>query len=307
MNLSKTKLKLILCVAAVCLSTFVRADTIEYLDNGIIKVGVNLSKGGAITEISHQGFNLVDNNDTGRYVQVGLYDSTGVEGWNPVQGGNWNDAESGYLAFHTGSYEWGGEIFDYIASTAQPLHWNPAEGISDVYLHQKVSLARSVPVIRVQWQVDNFGNSNQNVSWRQEFPAVFVVTPLQHLYSSGTSTPWVGGPVQYHPNVPVKVFTDPVGSHLHYYSNEYWSHWAIDTGNKFGLTLFAEDDGPFGPVNNFYATKASNDISQPNYMAPNHWDNIDAGINAGVGAWLVVGNLADNRNLIYQLHNLINQ
>lgn len=283
---------------------YILADTIEYLDNGIIKVGVNLSKGGAISEISHQGFNLVDNNDTGRYVQVGLYDGTGVYGWNPVQGGNEANQESGYLAVSSGSYEWGGEIFDYIQTTAEPLFWDPAQGVSDVYLHQKVSLARTVPVIRVQWQVENLGSSH-NV-WRQEFPAVFVVTSLQHLYSSGLSTPWVGSPVQYHPNVPVKDINDPNGTHLHYYSNEYWSHWAVDTSNKFGLTLFAEDDGPFGPVNNFYATKASNDISQPNYMAPNHWDNVDAGLNSGVGAWLVVGNLVDNRNLIYQLHNLMN-
>lgn len=44
-----------------------------YLDNGTIKVGVNLEWGGAISEILHQGFNLIDNHDTGRLVQVAFY------------------------------------------------------------------------------------------------------------------------------------------------------------------------------------------------------------------------------------------
>ncbi len=57
------------------------------LDNGIVHIEVDLNQGGAITEISHQGYNLVDTNDSGRLIQVSLWDDTNPN-WNPIQAGD---------------------------------------------------------------------------------------------------------------------------------------------------------------------------------------------------------------------------
>lgn len=285
---------LAILLAIFCLQ--VHADEIVYLNNGIIKVGVNLTKGGSITEISHLGFNVVDDYDTGRYVQAALYDDTGIYGWNPVQGGNNADVSSGYLASFTGTDTWGGDTWDYVASSTAPLYWNAALGVSDVIINQRVSLSRTHPLIRVQWQVENSGPTH--APWRQEYPAVYVKNALQHMYSSGNvTTPWTSAAV-----VEESV---PYGSHSKFNSNEFWAHYAVDATDKFGLMLFTEDDGPLGPFAEFYASRTDG-IELPNYMAPDHVGQITSGVNTGAGVWLMLGNLADNRALAYALHALLN-
>ncbi len=76
----------------------------EYIDNGTIKLGVNLELGGAITYIadSSKGKNLVNNWDWGRQIQMSFfaeprpYIEKGQKpkkhwdhiGWNPIQAGD---------------------------------------------------------------------------------------------------------------------------------------------------------------------------------------------------------------------------
>ena len=47
----------------------------EYIDNGVIKLGVNLALGGAITYLaeSKTGKNIVNNWDWGRQIQMSFY------------------------------------------------------------------------------------------------------------------------------------------------------------------------------------------------------------------------------------------
>lgn len=76
----------------------------SYLDNGIIKIGVNLDLGGAITYIadSNDSKNIVNNHDWGRQIQMSFYgypkpyepngkkprDDWHFLGWNPIQSGD---------------------------------------------------------------------------------------------------------------------------------------------------------------------------------------------------------------------------
>src|SRR5207247_4261220 len=78
---------------------------LSFLDNGIIRVGVNLDAGGAITHLSaasENAENLVNNWDWGRQIQMSHYCGPvpftpgGTQpakvwetlGWNPVQAGD---------------------------------------------------------------------------------------------------------------------------------------------------------------------------------------------------------------------------
>src|SRR5438105_9981293 len=65
------------------------------------RIAVDTGRGGVVTEASLNGVNVINSHDTGRGVQLALYDGaygydscagcTGVWGWNPLQGGDhWN-------------------------------------------------------------------------------------------------------------------------------------------------------------------------------------------------------------------------
>ncbi|MCE9631157.1 MAG: hypothetical protein K8S94_10655 [Planctomycetia bacterium] len=79
-------------------------ENISYLDNGQIRLGVNLDLGGAVTFLadSRDGVNRINSWDWGRQVQMSFYsgpvpfqppgttlaDSWKGLGWNPIQSGD---------------------------------------------------------------------------------------------------------------------------------------------------------------------------------------------------------------------------
>jgi hypothetical protein len=85
----------------------------SYLDNGRVKVGVDLSRGGAIVFLAHAGEgNLINNFDLGRQVQLSFFSgpvpfrANGQSpkkhwehlGWNPIQAGDDFENSSRVLA-----------------------------------------------------------------------------------------------------------------------------------------------------------------------------------------------------------------
>src|ERR1035437_7833481 len=62
----------------------------SYLDNGVVKVGVDLSKGGSITYLSLSGTsdNIINNADLGRQIQQSYY--SGPQPYNPSNNMNPN-------------------------------------------------------------------------------------------------------------------------------------------------------------------------------------------------------------------------
>lgn len=79
-----------------------RAENLLTLDNGVVKIGIDLNKGAAITHLSGAVYpkNLVNSADPGRLIQQSYYAGVGLdrqaEGqhpawspwvWNPIQGG----------------------------------------------------------------------------------------------------------------------------------------------------------------------------------------------------------------------------
>jgi len=76
----------------------------HYLDNGEVRLGVNLNAGGCIGWFSVSGSqdNLLNAYDVGRYVQQSYYGDEDGSDWNgkpwrynPVQGGSWKNRASG--------------------------------------------------------------------------------------------------------------------------------------------------------------------------------------------------------------------
>lgn len=92
--------ELVVCLLVSCVIGCSGADRLDYLDNGTLKIGINLDLGGSITYLSKSGTteNLVNSWDWGRQIQQSYYSGPvpfgdpapewkGL-GWNPIQSGD---------------------------------------------------------------------------------------------------------------------------------------------------------------------------------------------------------------------------
>ncbi|NOR74251.1 MAG: hypothetical protein GQ525_03725 [Draconibacterium sp.] len=171
---------------------------IEAIDNGIIILKVDLSRGGAICYLSLSGKNrnLVNIFDEGRYIQQSYYSGKPLdrrsEGqspdwspwtWNPIQVGDafGNRAE---ILDHWKSY-------DTLYVKAIPMLWDmnnkPAEAILEQWtilhgnvleVHNRLSCSRTDTI---------YGD---NVYRDQELPAVYPISSLENLYCYRGSLPF---------------------------------------------------------------------------------------------------------------------
>ena len=215
--------------------------TLRYSDNGIIKVGVNLDWGGAISEISHQGFNLIDDHDTGRLAQVAFYDDNSA--WNQVQGGDINDKGSPVLDYSV--------LQNLVYTKTQPRDWNTGE-LADVYAEQWVSLDGEA--VKVDYKMTHFG-TDIHTFHDQEFPCAYVNKSLYRCITYTGSEPWTGDAV-----VELEIPQQSSGSaNTYFYPTEYWASFVND--QDFGLTLYSKDHTAKWAANRFDVN------TQPGYLA----------------------------------------
>jgi uncharacterized protein YprB with RNaseH-like and TPR domain len=250
-------------------------DTLKYLDNGIIRVGVNLDWGGAISEISHQGFNLIDDHDTGRLAQVAFYSGNSV--WNPVQGGD--------------KYNRGSPVLEYtvqqnlIYTKTQPIDWNTGE-LTDVYVEQWISLEDET--VEVNYKMTHFGTEVYTFH-DQEFPCAYVNKDLYRCITYCGSNPWT-----YDGVVDLGIQPQSPGSpNTYFYPTEYWASFVNDL--DFGLTLYSKDHTAKWAANRFTID------TQPGYLATVDQFAIEPGAVEEATEYFIVGNYPDARNKIYSL------
>lgn len=228
------------------------ADDYVFNEAGDRKLGIRRDWGGAIVFFGlHTGSagmnatNTIDGNDTGREVQIALYDfdrwyqscawnsscssaqTTCPEtmtffGWNPVQGGNRCNHGSGYdeVVLEDGA----------ILLTTTPLFWNPnwdradcQESChnpatdtrrSDVELTQRVRFVRP-DVVELSYQIKNLGGLDHK-SAPHEFPTLYAAfgkngTPdLYRLFDSTSQEITTGWQVDAH-GFRFQNFTSPGG------------------------------------------------------------------------------------------------
>jgi hypothetical protein len=255
-------------------STVVDGYLDEYLYDsaGDFKIGIRLDWGGSVIFFGvddgfpgMNGTNTIDANDTGREVQVALYDldlamqncawnascqttlsqcpdSITYLGWNPVQGGN---------RCNSGSWvaNWSASDGELYISTI-PLQWNPnwdfqdcdSSGCdytilshlpSDVRLHQTLRFVRP-RVVELRYSVQNLAPVD-HAATLQEMPTVYTANgqggpDLWRLFDASLTeipidTPSTGGDGFYYTN-----FTSP----------EPWATMQNETAD-YGVAIYYEN------------------------------------------------------------------
>lgn len=163
------------------------ANTMTYLDNGTIRLGIDLTWGGAISYLSVSGTtqNLVNRHDAGRLIQqsyygAGMYSGCGW-GANPVQGGDIRNNPSGILAYYNDN------TTVYVKS--RPLDWCLSDVPANAYMENWYTLEGNA--VKVVNRFHNF-DSGFGLIRDQELPAVFTPESLSSFSRYAGTMPFTG-------------------------------------------------------------------------------------------------------------------
>lgn len=219
----------------------------------VSRIAIDTTRGGFIAEASLNGVNFVNAHDTGRGVQLALYDGgyrydncagcSGGWGWNPVQGGD--------------RYNHGSEVLSTsidaqgVVIRSRPLQWmpmgTPAPTPSDVLIEQRVKpVPGQVRAWRVEFRVEVEGNAAREVAV-QEFPAVYAGAQYHRLVTYQGLAPWTDGPITI--DTPAPLGEEPITRH----SAEHW--FALVDDHDEGLALYAP--GSYAGLSGFIAPGTS--------------------------------------------------
>ena len=175
----------------------------SYVDNGTIRVGINLEIGWAITYVSpvspsDSAENIINSHDWGRQVQMSFYSGptpfvpNGKEpsptwrflGWNPIQAGDCYGHGSKVIAHEND----GKTLYVKCIPMQWPLNNEPGECTFETWISLEAN------AVRVRSQINNArADKTQYPARGQELPAVYTNGNYYRLFTYAGNVPFTGG------------------------------------------------------------------------------------------------------------------
>jgi|SRR5579862_4628895 len=272
---------------------------LQFLDNGQLRLGIDLDKGGSIVYLAkHQGPNIINGADLGRQIQMSFYSGpvpfapNGKQpskdwtmlGWNPIQTGDCYHHPSRVTAFS----RHGTTIFVRCVPMQWPLDNEPGE----CEFESTISLLGYT--VRVQNRLLNHrADLTQYPARGQELPAIYTNGPWYRLMSYTGDRPFTHGPL-------TQLTKDPPASTFPWVSfsaTEDWTALVDSAGWGVGVVepgCQAMSGGFFGKPG--FGGPLS---SETGYIAPNYTEILDSNIDYRFEYTLVVGYLDAIRAYAY--------
>lgn len=265
----------------------------SFLDDGAVRVGVDLGKGGTITYLSKSGstLNVVNSWDLGREVQQSYYagpDNFGSPAppwenfpWNPVGAGDTYGHSSTVLE-HSND----GRVL-YVRS--RPLQWALSNVPCECVFEQWISLQAGAAVVRNR-MTNNRSDHTPYAAYPQELPAAYAAGAFWRLMTYSGSEPFTGGALSQLAAAPPPDWSPP------FQATEHWAALVDDTG--FGLGVVNWSTSQF--VGGFAGTPGIGGPSDfsTGYIAPVLLDVLDWNIQYEFDYALVVGTVDEIRNWV---------
>ncbi|MBK8093095.1 MAG: hypothetical protein IPK32_14190 [Verrucomicrobiaceae bacterium] len=144
----------------------------HFLDNGKVRLGVNLTAGGCIGWFSHAGSqeNVLDAYDAGRFLQQSFYGDVDGSDWNGrpwryncVQGGSWRNQFSDCTVLETGP--------GMLKARTTPRHWATGAVLDECVMEQTLRLEGGLAYLRFHFA---YRGTREHAPHHQELPALFV-------------------------------------------------------------------------------------------------------------------------------------
>ena len=271
------------------------APQMTFLDNGQVRIGMELSLGGAVTFISSKDHpaNIINSADLGRQIQMSHYSGpwpyevgdkkpsktwAGL-GWNPIQTGDCYMNPSQVIEHRND----GKQLYIKCIPMQWPMNNVPGDCLFETWTRLEG------PVIHMRYRCTN--HRSDHTAYRpcgQELPAVYTISRLCRLISYTGSQPFTGDALtqvtnDWHNPWPWTRFI----------ATERWA--ALVDSHDWGLGVFKDDGGEFhGGIHGDGRSDDPKDGSTA-YVAPIHVENFDYNIVYEHRTAFVVGQLADIR------------
>lgn len=254
-----------------------------------VRIGMLQAWGAAITEVSLNGVDYVNNDDPGRQIQTSLWDENANYltswGYNPIEAGD---------HFYQGSPVLASALLPdgSIYTKTQPIQWAPenfgggpgSPVLGDAYIEKWVS---AVPgfnrVFKVHYKITHFG-SDTHANKFQELPVMYVNPNVPNFFYYGGIQPWTNGALSQH--VMPANCCDVIGT------PEDWG--AYVDGSKVGIALYTPQQFPVSKGFNASSTL------QFTPLCTYTWN---PGTVLDFDTFILVGPIDESRAAIYALHN----
>jgi hypothetical protein len=272
-----------------------------FLDNGEVRIGMDLALGGAVTFISskdHPG-NIINSADLGRQIQMSHYSgpwpfevgdkkpnpSWAGLGWNPIQTGDCYMNPSQVVEHRND----GKELYLKCIPMQWPLNHVPGDCLFETWT------TLEGPVIHMRFRCTN--QRQDHTQYRpcpQELPAVYTISKLSRLMSYTGDRPFTQDKLTHVTNDWRKPWP-----WTRFVATERWA--ALVDASDWGLGVFKDDGGEFhGGIYGDGRSDNPKDGSTA-YVAPIHMENLDHNIVYEHRTEFVVGKLADIRQRFCQM------
>lgn len=248
----------------------------EYLDNGVVRIGVDRSRGACIGWFGQSTTkrNLLNHWDEGRFVQQSYYGAPDGSKWNkkgwvynPVQGGSWDGKRSKVLKFN--------KTDDSLYAKIEPLSWSGGQACPEAIMEQTIMLTGRVARIRFKM---TYTGEDQGKPKHQEMPAVFVDYALDQLvYYEGAE---LKRRVPGWPNERGK-------------SSRHWTAWLNDT--DWGIGIYTPGTTEFTCYRHHGDGTAGENGSACSYIAPVRTFALKKGVMVEYDVYLTLGSLDEIR------------
>ncbi len=281
-------------------------EMISYVDNGVLRVGIDLAQGGAITYLAkaREKVNVVNNFDRGRQIQMSLFmgpvpylpegekahEVWHVLGYNPVQVGD----SFGNCSSVIDSRNDGESLYVKCIPLLFPLDNVPAECVFESWIRLE---GRTV---HVRNRLTNHRSDTTQYPARfQELPALYTTPSLYRLVSYTGDKPYTGDVLTRFTKVWDGVLTEGTSPWSTFESTENWAalvrddDWGLGVWNP-GVTHFL---GGFFDAGNGKHTPKDNSAG---YIAPGRVDTLDHNIQYEYSYVLVLGTLQEIRSYVYE-------
>ncbi len=263
------------------------AESWQFLDNGHVRLGANMSAGGAIGWFSQArgGGNLLNAFDQGRYVQQSFYGDADGSEWNgkpwrynPVQGGSWKNQPATVLETSTT----GGVLY----VKTRPRQWASGADVTDMMFEQWLRLEGGLARLKFRM---TYSGATSHAERHQELPAVFIDPRFATLvYCEKSSPAWQDAPLKRRqPGFPNEsaAFSEP------------WAAWEEPGGQAIGLYF------PHTTTATVYRVTGTG-VGDCSYIAPVRTMALAPGLVFNHETILATGTVAQIRSVFTRLHQL---